>query len=88
MKGKKIAILGVGRSGLAVAKAAVSMGSEVVVLDERPRESLKNVEALAGVEELGLCVTFGWDGTATAGVGWGDFGGVARAGVGDVVAFA
>lgn len=62
MKGKKIAILGVGRSGLAVARAAASMGSEVVVFDERPRESLKNVEALAGIEELGYQVEFDWDG--------------------------
>lgn len=58
----RVAILGLGRSGYAVAKAAKGLGAEVVVYDEKPREQISKAELITEVEELGIQLELGWSG--------------------------
>ena len=57
----RIAVFGLGRSGLAVAKAAIRRGAEVVVYDETSREAIAKPELAQEAEALGIRMVFGWD---------------------------
>lgn len=50
---KKVAVLGLGRSGLAVAKACLAAGDEVTVYDQKPRNDPKIQPLLSELEDLG-----------------------------------
>jgi UDP-N-acetylmuramoylalanine--D-glutamate ligase len=58
-----IAVMGLGRSGLAVAKAVVQRGGSAVVLDQKPEVQLAKPELKAEAESAGATVMTGWDGT-------------------------
>ncbi|MEI7577982.1 MAG: UDP-N-acetylmuramoyl-L-alanine--D-glutamate ligase [Armatimonadota bacterium] len=58
-KGKSIAVFGLGRSGLAVARAAISRGARVTVYDETPREKLGKPELAEEAETLGAALSLG-----------------------------
>lgn len=66
MRGKRIAVLGLGRTGVAVAHASKALGATPVVLDranstELPKPELANDLAKAGIE-----LRLGWPGDSTA----------------------
>ncbi len=63
LAGQKIAIFGLGRSGLGIGRAALALGAEPRVYDESPKGSVAKQEAVQEAERIGLPVTFGWDGT-------------------------
>jgi len=67
MKNQRLAILGLGRSGLAVGKAAVARGALVKVFDESPYERLSKPEIVDEARSLGLDVELGWKGSLQAG---------------------
>lgn len=58
-----IAIFGLGRSGLAVAKAARDRGALPTVYDQSSLEALAKPDILTEAEALGLNVVLNWDGT-------------------------
>jgi len=60
--GAMIAIMGLGRSGLAVAKAVTRGGGATVVLDQKPEGQLAKPELKAEAEATGATVVTGWDG--------------------------
>jgi UDP-N-acetylmuramoylalanine--D-glutamate ligase len=57
-----IAVMGLGRSGLAVAKAVARNGGRAVVLDQKPEAQLAKPELKAEAEAVGATVLTGWDG--------------------------
>ncbi len=60
MKGKRVVVFGLGRSGLAVAQAAKTLGATAIVVDEKPKDSLSKPEL---AEELGdIEAILGWTG--------------------------
>lgn len=61
--GQRIAIFGLGRSGLAIGKAALALGAHPHVYDEKPLEELPKRDAYEEAVSLGLPVTLGWDGS-------------------------
>jgi UDP-N-acetylmuramoylalanine--D-glutamate ligase len=58
-EGQSIAVFGLGRSGLAVARAAISRGATVTVYDETPREKLGKPELAEEAEGLGARLVLG-----------------------------
>lgn len=58
-QGQSIAVFGLGRSGLAVARAAISRGASVTVYDETPREKLSKPELAEESENLGAVLALG-----------------------------
>ena len=58
-EGQSIAVFGLGRSGLAVARAAISRGATVTVYDETPREKLGKPELAEEAEGLGAKLVLG-----------------------------
>lgn len=61
MKEKRVAILGLGRSGLAIAKAVLAHGGHPVVYDRATRENIAKPESLEAVQALNIPVHLGWD---------------------------
>ncbi len=62
MKGQRIAIYGLGRSGLAIARAALSLGAVPTVYDKaRPDQMIKQ-DVLTDVRSLGIEMHLGWEG--------------------------
>jgi UDP-N-acetylmuramoylalanine--D-glutamate ligase len=61
LEGRRVAVLGLGRSGLAIVRAALERGAEVEVYDRARREDIVKREVLAQVESLGVPIRFGWD---------------------------
>lgn len=57
--GQSIAVFGLGRSGLAVAKAAIARGARVTVYDETPGDRLSKPELVAEAESVGAEVVLG-----------------------------
>ena len=57
-----VSVFGLGRSGLAIAKAVIRMGGTVTVYDQASREGLAKPEALDAVRELGAEVVLDWNG--------------------------
>lgn len=59
LSGKRIAILGLGRSGLAVARAAIAHGATPTVYDRSTREHILKPDVLNEAEEEGIEVVLG-----------------------------
>jgi UDP-N-acetylmuramoylalanine--D-glutamate ligase len=62
MKGHRVAIFGLGRSGLAIGKAVLQLGGEAHVFDEKPLGSLPKRDVYNEAISLGLSVSLGWKG--------------------------
>ncbi len=60
MTGKRIAIYGLGRSGLSVARAALQLGAAPVVFDRSLPEQMSKQDVLQAVRELGVELRLGW----------------------------
>ena len=54
-----IAIFGLGRSGLAVAEAAVKLGKKAIVYDENPRDKIAKKELIDEAEKIGATLILG-----------------------------
>ncbi|MGV3616715.1 MAG: UDP-N-acetylmuramoyl-L-alanine--D-glutamate ligase [Fimbriimonas sp.] len=63
IEGKRIAIFGLGRSGLAIGRAALALGANPHVYDEKPLEALPKRDAYDQAVEAGIPVTLWWGGT-------------------------
>jgi UDP-N-acetylmuramoylalanine--D-glutamate ligase len=64
--GKRIAIFGLGRSGLAIGKAALQLGAKPRVFDQKALENLPKRDAFDEAVAAGIDVTLGWDGVFDA----------------------
>lgn len=62
MTGKSIAIIGLGRSGLAVARAALAIGAHPTVYDRSTREQILKKDVLEQAERESIEVVLGWQG--------------------------
>lgn len=62
MKGRRIAVFGLGRSGLAIGKAAIELGAQPRVFDQKPLNALAKREAYDEAVAAGIEVTLGWNG--------------------------
>src|SRR5687768_11523322 len=62
LSGQRIAIFGLGRSGLAIAKAAVKEGARSEVFDEKPLEGIAKVDLVQQAADLGVPVHLAWHG--------------------------
>lgn len=62
MKGARIAVFGLARSGLSVARAAVELGAQPTIFEEKPEEALKSRAVLEEARLLGASVALGWGG--------------------------
>jgi len=65
----RIAVLGLGRSGLAVARAARRRGASVVVFDEQIRDAIAKPDIAEDAEREGIDVRYGWQGEFETGIG-------------------
>lgn len=63
ISGKRIAIFGLGRSGLGIGRAAQTLGAHPTVFDQAAADSVAKQEVREEAEKIGLGVVFGWDGT-------------------------
>jgi UDP-N-acetylmuramoylalanine--D-glutamate ligase len=68
MQGKRIAIFGLGRSGLAIAKAALANDAYPHVYDQKILDNLPKPEAYHEAVADGINVTLGWEGTFDASI--------------------
>ncbi|MFZ4508711.1 MAG: UDP-N-acetylmuramoyl-L-alanine--D-glutamate ligase [Fimbriimonas sp.] len=62
VEGKRVAVLGLGRSGLAVAQACLERGAKPSVFDSKSRASLAKPEIAHQLEELNVPLTFEFEG--------------------------
>src|SRR5580704_2456398 len=62
LAGQQVAIFGLGRSGLGVARAVLELGGTPTVFDEKQREELAKPESAAAAERDGIKLEFGWVG--------------------------
>jgi UDP-N-acetylmuramoylalanine--D-glutamate ligase len=67
IEGKRIAIFGLGRSGLAIGRAAQALGAFPHVVDEKPLAELPKRDAYDQAVALGIPVTLAWDGSFVEG---------------------
>lgn len=65
INGARIAMLGIGRSGLAVAGAVHALGGQCVLLDQAAQERLPKPDLVDKARELGAEVHLSWDGSLT-----------------------
>jgi len=63
MSTRRIAILGLGRSGLAMARAAKKLDAAATVFDKNTQETLSKPEVLDEAWAEGIEVSLGWDGS-------------------------
>ncbi len=61
MKGTRIAIFGLGRSGVSAAKLALKMGAIPTIYDEKPLEQFELTPLLEDVKGLGVQIKLGFD---------------------------
>lgn len=66
MNGLRVAVFGLGRSGLAIARAARDRGGIVTVYDEQPKSGLAKREVYETARRDGLDVQLGWEGDFNA----------------------
>jgi UDP-N-acetylmuramoylalanine--D-glutamate ligase len=62
VNGRRIAVYGLGRSGLAIAKAALQQGAKPTVFDKAKREEMAKPEMVDEAEALGIKLNLGWEG--------------------------
>ncbi len=60
MKGRNVAVLGLGRSGLAIAKAAHQLGARVVVFDQTPEVNIAKRDVLEEARTRNIEVILGY----------------------------
>lgn len=63
----RLAVFGLARSGFSVAKAALDLGAEVTVVEERPSGDEKKRVLTEELQALGAKVVFGWTGDFDSG---------------------
>ncbi|MBN9502490.1 MAG: UDP-N-acetylmuramoylalanine--D-glutamate ligase [Armatimonadetes bacterium 55-13] len=68
MKNSRIAVFGLGRSGLAIARGALAQGAHPHVFDQANADSLLKPEILEEARTEGITVTLGWDGKLPEGL--------------------
>ncbi|MHB8637337.1 MAG: UDP-N-acetylmuramoyl-L-alanine--D-glutamate ligase [Fimbriimonadaceae bacterium] len=62
LAGQRVAVFGLGRSGLGVARAVLELGGTPTVFDEKLRDDLPKPETAAAAEKDGINLEFGWKG--------------------------
>lgn len=62
LKGLRLAILGLGRSGLSVARAAFELGGNPTLFDNAQAEQMSKSNLVADARDLGLEMRLGWQG--------------------------
>ncbi|HLK16953.1 MAG TPA: UDP-N-acetylmuramoyl-L-alanine--D-glutamate ligase [Fimbriimonadaceae bacterium] len=62
LTGQHVAIFGLGRSGLGVARAVLELGGTPTVFDENSRDKLPKPETAAAAEKDGIHLQFNWTG--------------------------
>lgn len=62
LSGQNVAIFGLGRSGLGVARAVLELGGTPTVFDEKSRDNVPKPETAAAAEKDGVQLVFGWNG--------------------------
>jgi len=62
LTGKRVAIYGLGRSGLAIARAVKSLGGVPTVYDKALPEQMVKQDVLEAARELGIELALGWSG--------------------------
>lgn len=62
LDGQRIAILGMAKSGLSVARAVVELGGEATVLDQKPSDSPAIIEVVDALHAIGAQAVTGWHG--------------------------
>jgi UDP-N-acetylmuramoylalanine--D-glutamate ligase len=62
LAGQRIAVFGLGRSGLGVARAVQALGGDAEVFDQQSRDALAKPELAKDAEREGIRLTFDWDG--------------------------
>lgn len=62
MKDARIAVFGLARSGVAVAKAALAFGAQPTVVEEKPEDALRSRAMLDEAQAFGAAVKLGWSG--------------------------
>lgn len=62
LQGRSIAVAGLGRSGVAVAKAAAKRGAAVTLFEEQPAQEIEQIEVVAELTGLGIQVVTSWHG--------------------------
>ena len=62
MKGVRIAVFGIARSGIAIAKAALANGAIPVLVDEKSEEALSKTAAFQSAKKLEVEIKAGWKG--------------------------
>lgn len=68
LEGKRIAIFGLGRSGLAIGRACLKLGAMPSVFDQKSLENLPKRDAYDEAVAEGIEVTLGWDGQLPPGI--------------------
>jgi UDP-N-acetylmuramoylalanine--D-glutamate ligase len=63
----RIAVFGLARSGLSIAKAALDLGADVTVVEERPAGDEKKQALARDLQTLGAKVDLGWSGDFNSG---------------------
>jgi UDP-N-acetylmuramoylalanine--D-glutamate ligase len=66
LAGKRLAVLGMGRSGIGVARAAVKRGAFVTLFDQQLSETPEALEAIDTLQSVGVDVVTGWHGRLDA----------------------
>jgi UDP-N-acetylmuramoylalanine--D-glutamate ligase len=67
MSGSRIAVFGLGRSGLGIARAALASGDLPHIYDQSTEGAISKKDALDEARSLGVLVSLDWDGTLEAG---------------------
>lgn len=62
LKGQRIAIAGMGVSGLAVGKAVQELGGEATVFDQKPNDTPAVLQAVDRLDAMGVNAVTGWHG--------------------------
>lgn len=62
LTGKRIAVLGMGRSGIGVARAAIKRGAIVTLFDQQLSETPEALQAIDSLQSVGVDVVTGWHG--------------------------
>jgi len=67
IEGLRIAVFGLGRSGLAIGRGAIARGAKPHIFDQKPYASLAKPEAYDEARREGIEVTLEWDGVLPEG---------------------
>ncbi len=62
LEGQRVAVLGMARSGISVARAVTALGGTATVLDQKPADSLTIISAVDELHSVGVQAVAGWHG--------------------------